>query len=142
MYKNFIEKERSELIEKVKITSFILKKSRIFEQRKLVNISLYEKALACGYPKQNSDMQTIKKYPSTHYYDDIKRILKEEPCDFIITKGVFLDKLDLNDLGLWVTQKTRISPFPKIDIKECDEVLYYKILRSNIHRLLQKNKHK
>jgi len=30
MYKNFIEKERSELIEKVKITSFILKKSRIF----------------------------------------------------------------------------------------------------------------
>lgn len=136
MIKNFTEKERLQLIEKVKTVSFIVKKKRIFEQRRLVNISLYEKALRCGYPEQNSDMQTVKKYHDAHYHNDIERYVKENPCDYILTKGLFFDTLDLNDLGMWVFQKTKTSPFPKIDIKESGEVLYYKILRSNIHRLL------
>jgi hypothetical protein len=136
MIKNFTEKERLQLIEKVKTVSFTIKKKRTFQQRKLVDISLYEKALKCGYPEQNSDMQTVKKYHDTHYYNDIGRYVKENPCDYIITKGLFFDELDLNDLGVWINQKTKVSPFPKIDIKKCGDVLYYKILRSNIHRLL------
>lgn len=136
MIKGFTEKERADLIEKVKFGSAYSKRKRRFEQRKYVSISLYEKALKCGYPEQNSDMRTIKKYHDAHYHNDIKRYVKEEPCDYILTKGLFFDTLDLNDLGMWVNQKTKTSPFPKTDIKESGEVIYYKILRSNIHRLL------